>query len=547
MPHDDDFDHEHYANIDWTEQARSMGDLIEMVTVGIDVGSSTSHLMFSRLHLQRMGAQLLSRYVVILRETLHRSPILLTPYTPDYNIDAAKLGDFVHQAYRTASLKPGDVDSGAIILTGEAVKRHNARALSETLAGESGHFVCATAGANLEAVLAAHGSGAVSLSRLRHDTVLNIDVGGGTTKLALMHDGAIVETAAVNVGGRLVALDESGRIVRIEPAAREIAEALGLRLELGAQAEPDLMERLASLLADTLVEVIALSADHEHDHHHDHEHGHAEHNGRDHGGDHHHEPGQPHGLSALAQELMITPPLHSHRKIGAVTFSGGVSEYIYEREKRTFGDIGIPLAAAIRRHVDAGDLPAQIESAGERIRATVIGASQFTVQVSGNTIAISEPDRLPMRNLQVVQPRLPNREAIQPLEMAQAIRRAHQRLDLTLGEQEVAVAVNWNGTPSHALLYNLAAGIIKGLEANLAAGHPLVLIFSNDCGSTIGHILRDELKVTNDLISIDGIELSEFDFIDIGEIIQPAQAVPVVVKSLVFPAVDPQPGEVLAG
>src|SRR5579862_10018365 len=129
--HDDDFEHEHYANIDWTEQARAMGDLLELITVGIDVGSSTSHLMFSRLHLQRMGAQLLSRYVVIMRETLYRSPILLTPYTPDYNIDAAKLGEFVHKSYKAAGLETSDIDSGAIILTGEAVKRHNARMLSE--------------------------------------------------------------------------------------------------------------------------------------------------------------------------------------------------------------------------------------------------------------------------------------------------------------------------------------------------------------------------------------------------------------------------------
>src|SRR5581483_2897838 len=97
--HDDDWEHEHYTEVDYMEQALATGELVQLVTVGIDVGSSTSHLMFSRLHLERQSQALSSRYVVVLREVLYRSPILLTPYTADYNIDAAKLGEFVHQAY----------------------------------------------------------------------------------------------------------------------------------------------------------------------------------------------------------------------------------------------------------------------------------------------------------------------------------------------------------------------------------------------------------------------------------------------------------------
>jgi ethanolamine utilization protein EutA len=532
--HDDDWEHEHYTEVDYTEQALSSGDLVQLVTVGIDVGSSTSHLMFSRLHLERQGQALSSRYVVVLREVLHRSPILLTPYTADYNIDAEKLGDFVHQAYREAGMLPGDVDSGAIILTGEAVKRDNAQAIAHRLADESGRFVCATAGANLESVLAAHGSGAVALSYRQHKTVLNVDVGGGTTKLALIYDGEILNTAAINVGGRLVAIDEEGRVVRIEPAARQVAEAAGVELTLGEVAPPAALQAIANKLAEVLFEVIDLAASGAHDHDHGHDHG----NGHSHG----HE----HGLSALSQSLMITPNLHAHHALDALTFSGGVSEYIYSRETRQFGDLAPMIAIAVRASRDAGRLPAPVQSAGERIRATVIGASQFTVQVSGNTIDVSKPELLPLRNLKVIYPRLPKREAIKPEEMARAIKRAHERLDIVPGSEPVALAVNWNGTPRYALLRDLAAGIAEGMEASLAAGHPLVLVFNNDFGNLVGGILRHDLNLTGDVISIDGIELSEFDFIDIGEVLKAAQAVPVVVKSLVFPAVVGQPGEVLA-
>ncbi|HEY8693672.1 MAG TPA: ethanolamine ammonia-lyase reactivating factor EutA, partial [Chloroflexota bacterium] len=430
-----------------------------------------------------------------------------------------------------AGLKPKEVDSGAIILTGEALKRDNARAIADTIAGESGRFVCATAGHNLEAVLAAHGSGAAALSYQEKQTILNVDMGGGTTKLALIHDGDVLATSAINVGGRLVAVDSEGRLARIEPAARQVAEHIGLELQLGQPPAPDTFERLADKLAEVLVEVVQLSAA-----------GHQHHD-RGHGHDHGHE--HAHGLSPLAERLMLTPPLHSHHTIEAITFSGGVSEFLYGHEDRDFGDLGRQLADALRRRMAAGALPARLEQAGERIRATAIGASQFTVQVSGNTIDVSSPKLLPLRNLPVIHPRLPKGDGAQPLAIAQAIRQGFQRLDQVPGEQPVALALSWNGTPSYESLYNLAAGITRGLQAGLAAGHPLVVVFNSDCANIIGHILREDLKVTNDVISIDGIELKEFDFIDIGEILQPANAVPVVIKSLVFPALNPDRAEML--
>src|SRR6266511_2480396 len=186
-------------------------DIVELTSVGIDVGTATSQVMFSRLVLQRMGAELSSRFVVVEREVLYLSPVHLTPYTEGRErIDDQALGRLVDESYRQAGLTPDDVDTGAIILTGEAIRRDNARAIADLFAAQRGDFVCATAGHNFDALLAPHGSGAVAYSAEKQCRVLNIDIGGGTTKLAVAECGRVLSTAAFHVGGRLLATDGAG-------------------------------------------------------------------------------------------------------------------------------------------------------------------------------------------------------------------------------------------------------------------------------------------------------------------------------------------------
>ena len=207
---------------------------ISLTSVGIDIGSSTSHLIFSRLILRRQGISLSSRFVVIKREILHESPILLTPYVDKLTIDTEKLNDFIHDAYARAGLTRGDIDTGALIVTGEAAKKENAEAIAALFAEEAGKFVCATAGHNLEAILAAFGSGAVEVStRDEGVACMNVDVGGGTSKIAIARGGQVVDTAVLEVGARLVALDESQKINRLEDAGVRIADASGLSLAVG--------------------------------------------------------------------------------------------------------------------------------------------------------------------------------------------------------------------------------------------------------------------------------------------------------------------------
>jgi ethanolamine utilization protein EutA (predicted chaperonin) len=429
-------------------------------TVGIDIGSTTSHAMFARLRLQRLADSLSSRYVVVERTVLHRSPIVLTPYSAGDLIDAAALEADIASWYSAAGLARPDVDTGAVILTGTALASRNARALANLFADEGGTFVCATAGPALEATLAAHGSGSVARSRRDHETILHVDVGGGTTKLARIEDGAIVATSAIAAGARLVAFDETARIARVEPAAR----AYGVPLTLGAPLSREQRERLSGRMAAAIVDAMR-------------------------------------GV-ALPHDLQLLPSLQSSSPPARITLSGGVSEYVSGRERTDHDDLGRDLAAALLALQPS--LPAPLEVASDGIRATVIGASQFTVQVSGSTIGVSAP--LPLRNVPVV-----------PLGGD-----VH-------GSGPVALAVQWDGEPDHARIKALAERVAAATDRR-----PLVVATDGDIAATLSAILREEMDFVGDLITLDGLELRDLDYIDVGTPAPPSGVVPVIVKSLVF-------------
>src|SRR5947209_1256772 len=218
-----DHDHDHFEFDDdgpieqnpiWQE------DHVTLTSVGIDIGSAGTQVIFSRINLRRYGEDLTSRYYVVSRETLYQSPVALTPYQSEERIDDAGLGKIIDDAYAGAGLHPDDIDTGAVILTGEALRRENAEGIARILSEQGGEFVCATAGHHMESLLAAFGSGASRVSHDEDKRVLNIDIGGGTTKLALVEKGQEIATAAFHVGGRLQVVDEHGRIVRLDPAVR---------------------------------------------------------------------------------------------------------------------------------------------------------------------------------------------------------------------------------------------------------------------------------------------------------------------------------------
>jgi ethanolamine utilization protein EutA len=247
-----------------------------------------------------------------------------------------------------------------------------------------------------------------------------------------------------------------------------------------------------------------------------------------------------HPVSHDARALLRLPPLSYRGEIDCVTFSGGVSEFIYRREQKHFGDLGSLLAQEINRRVQTMGM--LVLEPVARIRATVIGASQYTIQVSGNTIFITPSDAVPVRNVPVVSPVLPlEGEAIDRTAVKDSIVNSLTRLELSSGKQPVAIAFHWEGSATFARLQSFCLGIAEGLQGILAKGHPLTLVNDGDIGGIIGLHFQEELKISNPIISIDGIALNEFDFIDIGALIESSGSVPVVIKSLVFPA-SPQDG-----
>jgi ethanolamine utilization protein EutA len=500
--HDLEFQHQHVDLDEGVNDVAWSADNVELLTVGIDIGSSTSHLMFARVHLQRLGTALSSRFVVVDRTVLWQSPILLTPYLPDYTIDTEELGGFIGGCYAYANIDPSTVDSGAVILTGEALKRKNARAIADLFSEQAGKFVCASAGHHMECQMAAHGSGAIALSKSRGATLLNIDIGGGTTKFALIRNGEIVATAAIAVGGRLIVEEPGKGLTRIEPPAEEIANALGIALEAGKPLAPADRERIADRMARLIVGMIDLRA-----------------------------PGE------LARRLLVTDPWPSHLAntgVEAMTFSGGVAEYLYKRETRRFGDLGPDLAHALGHALaQRRDLP-PVWDPGQGIRATVIGAAQFSVQISGNTIMIAKPNELPLQNLPVVACDFDLADGIDSAAIANEVRAALRNSDMQEGDGPVALSFPWHGDPAHARLHAVAAGICTALPKTLASGAPLVLLIDGDVGMSLGRVVRHETAPGANVIAVDGVQLKQFDYVDIGRVIEITNVVPVIIKSLLF-------------
>ncbi|NRQ31813.1 recombinase [Nonomuraea sp. NN258] len=492
--HDDHDDHDDVPDLPAEENPIWQQDNVTLHSVGVDIGSSGTQLAFSRLHLRRLSEDLTSRYVVVRRESLYESPVHLTPFGPDLRIDAARLGVLLDEAYAEARVTPESIDTGAVILTGEALRRRNSEAIAEVVSERAGDLVCATAGHHMEAMLAAYGSGSVRASSRDHGRLLNVDIGGGTTKLTLVDDGRITATAAFHVGGRLIAATD-GVVTRIEPGGRRHALRAGHDLALGAPVTADQLDDVAALMAADLLNVL---------------------NGRH---------------TEATADLWLTQPLAVPGRLDGIVFSGGVAEYVYDARTADFGDLGRRLGDELRHAAEHGLLPAPVLPAAERIRATVLGASQYTVQLSGITSHIDAAERtLPRRNLPVARPAYALGDTVDSAAVADALGEHLARF----AQGDLAVALTWSGDPEYHRLRAFGEGIVKGLAARIDAGERLYLVVECDIARTLGRILRDELGVANDLLILDGLLLRDFDYVDLGRVRQPSGTVPVTIKSLLF-------------
>lgn len=462
---------------------------LRLRTVGIDIGTTTSHLIFSEIVLERQGVLLSSAYGVVERNVIHRSDVTLTPYAPGRRIDTEALGAFIERSYQEAGWHPDQVDTGAVITTGEAARQENAAAIVALFSSQTGKFVCATAGHHLESLLAAHGSGAVRRSRETvTPLVLNVDIGGGTTKLAVCRDGQVEETAALDIGARLFAWDAGGIVRTATRAGLRVAGEAGVAITIGDPSDGRMLDAVAERIADLAMRVAQ---------------------------------GRPFDDPGI----WLTEPLGTRGPFPAVVFSGGVGEYINGWEDEEYGDLGRRLAEAILRRTT--DLT--VLRPAESIRATCIGASQYTVQVSGDTLFLTDPGILPLRNLAAVavHPKTVDASAI-----AAEIRRGITRLDREDGS--FALAIRWRHGATYPALRALCDGIADGTRGRLVTSGALVIVLDADVAGIVGQILESELHVGSPIVCVDQIALSDLDFIDIGTIIPEHSVVPVVVKSLVF-------------
>ena len=473
---------------------------VTLYSVGIDIGSAGTQILFSRMHLQRQAVDLSSRYQVVERETLYESPVSLTPYESERLIDARALGEIVDDAYEQAQLYPDKIDTGVVILTGEALRRENAERIAKILSEKCGDLVCATAGHHMEATLAAHGSGALQLSFDRNERVLNIDIGGGTTKLSVVEKGRILSTAALHIGSRLLAIDSDGRLERLEPAGEAHAIRAGYLWNIGDTISDVDLEAVGESMASDLVAALTMLT-----------------------------PAQE------IQDLYLTDPISHLENIDSVIFSGGVSEFVYRREQREFGDLGKELGDAIRRKVDAGDLPWTLLFDSKGIRSTVLGCSEFTAQLSGNTGYISNSDALlPRRNVTVIRPNFEFGDNIDADELASAIRRHILMFEANATDADMVLAFHWQGDPRFRRIRALAEGIQIALADRISRSLPIYIILDADIALNLGAILHTEFAVGCEVMVIDGLALWDFDFVDLGRLRMPSLTVPVTIKSLVF-------------
>ena len=470
---------------------------IKLLSVGIDVGSATSHLVFSNLVLVRDEMSPTLRFKIEERKVIYEGRIIQTPLLEDKTLDIDALTGFFKEEYELAGIDPADIHTGAVIITGESAKKQNAPQIAEALSKEAGKLVAATAGPNFESLLAAMGSGATARSRDHRKTILSCDIGGGTSNLAISRNGAVLSTSCIAVGGRLMAMDSEIRIRQLAGPAVRVMKEIGLDYRLGDPIPKPDIEKIATKMAEVLIEVMKGPA-----------------------------------RSPLAKDLMMTGDLDFSTPVDEVMFSGGVAEILYAGKGR-YNDIGSILAKKIRSLSSQFSVP--VVEPINKIRATVIGAGAYSLSVSGSSGFMDAKLTLPIRNIPVLRVDLEHTK----LSLEHAVSRVHmafQRRDLVEGQELVALHFKDPVRVNYPDLVLFAKSMEAALPNSIAKGMPIILIFEKDIACSVGNVIRRETGLNTNLLSLDELSLNDGDWIDISEPLVGRQVFPVTVKSLVFSA-----------
>lgn len=472
-------------------------------SVGIDIGTSTTQLVVSLLTVKNVApGTLVPRMQITDKSVEYKSHIYFTPILSDLLIDTEKILDLIKTEYDKAGIKPEDIQTGAVIITGETAKKENARRISEEISGFAGDFVVATAGGNLEAIIAGKGSGSSDYSRKNYCTVANIDIGGGTANVGVFKNGKAIDSCCINVGARLLRIDkEQEKIVHIEEPMKSIFSDCKLSLKVGDKIDIEDIEKISKKMSRVLLECITQGK-----------------------------------LSEISESLLMTSPLRLDYKIDVVMISGGVADFVYKKntlchvkDVAEFGDIGPMFGKQIQLYF--GEQEFRLVKPTETIRATVIGAGSQTVDVSGSTITVND-HILPLKNVPVIKPfhgKLP----LDEFKISTFIKISIDNLYQQNSVENIAVGIEDNGCWSFKEIQIIAKGILKGFDKFIQMGKPIIVVLEHDCAKVLGQTIR-AINTNCNIICIDQIQVNESDYIDIGKLIAGDSVVPVVIKTLVF-------------
>ncbi len=461
----------------------------QLLSVGIDIGTSTTQCVFSRLTLSNTASAFsVPRLTITEKTVLYRAPIRLTPLLQADTIDGAALESMIRQDYRHAGVSPADIRLGAVIITGETARKANARAVTEALSALAGDFVVATAGPALESILAGRGSGAAQLSESSGRSVLNLDIGGGTTNMALYQKGAPVCEGCLDVGGRLLRFQDDERTVLSFSAAMEkIAADCGIPLRQGISLPESQQNRLADRMAQVLEEAAGMRE-----------------------------------RTALHDALTVEHSLPEGIRPDLFTFSGGVADCVYGTapDSVRFNDLGKALGRAVARSRFFAEH--RVLRPAETSHATVIGAGAYSVAVSGSTIQLRNM-RLPMKSLPV---------CTVPFASEQDIAGLKQAIETQYGVfgGECAVYMQGISSPDWSTVTRAA----REIAAAMAPREPKVVILREDMAKALGQALSREWADGAPFLCLDGIELAYGDMVDIGAPLGDGRVVPVIVKTFAF-------------
>jgi ethanolamine utilization protein EutA len=469
-----------------------------MRSIGIDLGTTTSQVIFSELEIvNTAGPTSVPHYEFSRRDILYVSPVIFTPFAADGNVDAGALDVFIRKQYELAGLTVQDVESGAVIITGETSKVRNARDTVMSLASGLGDFVVATAGPHLESVIAGRGSGAGAYSEKNAARVLNIDVGGGTSNYAVFEGGRVLDTACLNVGGHLLQTGTDGRVSTVHAPAAIILNALFGADHVASKLSALDLQKVAERMAALIIEIVQARP------------------------------------SGLAQQLLMTDALREAYRFDAVFISGGVGECMARPSVESsyrFGDIGPLLALALGRQLAEAGFP--VREPAQTLRATVIGAGAHTLTLSGSTVW-NKYQGAPLRNVPVLHPRMRWRE-FRPGALSVAWEEAVKGHDLDAVGDVYALALPDDIPVTCQTVWQAALELQSFARKQPGSTHPLVAVTSQDLGKALGMELF-RLVPGRELLILDEVHTRAGDYLDIGKSYFNGGTIPLTVKSLAFP------------